>query len=207
VEINSSFYRSHRAATYARWREETPDRFRFAVKAPREITHNRRLQGVAPLLDQFLSEIAPLEEKLGPILVQLPPRLTLKPTTAEAFFRAFRDRFAGALVLEPRHKTWFTEEAENLLKAHRIARVAADPPRAEEDGRPGGNLATIYYRLHGSPQIYYSAYSEQDLEQIADRQRQCSQAAEQTWCIFDNTAEGAATVNALDLMARLAGPE
>src|SRR5262245_60578113 len=75
VEINSSFYRPHRPATYARWAASVPPDFQFAVKVPREITHRRRLVDVADLLDQFLDECSELGEKLGPLLVQLPPGL------------------------------------------------------------------------------------------------------------------------------------
>lgn len=206
VEINSSFYKPHRPATYRRWGETTPANFRFAVKTPRELTHNQRLHDPEPLLDRFLGEAAALEDKLGPLLVQLPPHLALSRKTAETFFAAFRARFDGAIVCEPRHETWFTSEAEALLQSYRIGRVAADPPRAAEDGRPGGDPSVIYYRLHGSPEIYYSTYSAEQLDEIHRRLSDWSQHAEQTWCIFDNTAEGHATTNALDIAARFPQP-
>src|SRR5690606_22046207 len=136
-------------------------------------------------------------------LVQLPPQFVLDLSTAEAFWKSVRNRYHGPLVCEPRHATWFTAESEALLRRYRGGRVAADPPRAEVDGRPGGDFSTIYYRLHGSPTMYYSPYSDQSLAQIAERLIEWSQRAEQTWCIFDNTAEGHAMLNALDLTARL----
>lgn len=203
VEINSSFYKPHRRATYARWREETLPHFRFAVKTPREITHYQRLRNAGSLLEQFLSEATALEEKLGPLLVQLPPQLPLDAATAEAFFARLRELFEGAVACEPRHHTWFTEHAEELLKRYRIARVAADPPRAEEDGQPGGDPSLAYFRLHGSPKIYYSPYDEKMLDEIATRLRRAMRSAQQTWCIFDNTAEGQAVTNAFELVARL----
>ena len=202
VEINSSFYKPHRPATYRRWRESTPSEFRFAVKVPRTITHTARLRDAAPLLDQFLGEATALEEKLGPLLVQLPPSLRFEAASVEAFFAEFRARHAGPIVCEPRHKTWFTEEAEELLKSHRIGRVAADPPRAEMDAEPGGDLSVIYYRLHGSPEIYYSAYPDEKLDEAHRELLRWSASAEQVWCIFDNTAEGHATTNALALGER-----
>ncbi len=203
VEINSSFYKPHRPATYRRWAETTPDHFRFAVKAPREITHYQRLRASGASLERFLKEATGLGQKLGVVLVQLPPQLPLDGNTADTFFSAFRERFTGAIVCEPRHETWFTEDADALLKRHKIGRVAADPPRAIADGRPGGELSTIYYRLHGSPTIYYSPYSDEAIASTAARLVEWSRRAAQTWCVFDNTAEGHATTNALDLAARL----
>ena len=74
-EINSSFYRPHRLSTYARWARSVPASFRFAVKLPRTVTHERRLVDCDALLAGFLSQVAPLGERLGCLLVQLPPSL------------------------------------------------------------------------------------------------------------------------------------
>src|SRR5262249_44608671 len=121
VEINSSFYRPHRPATYARWAASVPAGFRFAVKVPREITHRRRLAGVDEALDRFLAEATALGEKLGPLLVQLPPGLPFAADTAKWFFAALRARFPGQVACEPRHPTWFTPAAERLLVRYRVA--------------------------------------------------------------------------------------
>ena len=75
VEINSSFYKPHRPATYARWAASVPDDFRFAVKVPKAATHERRLEDTGEVLDRFLEEATQLEERLGPLLVQIPPSL------------------------------------------------------------------------------------------------------------------------------------
>src|SRR3954470_23015481 len=129
VEINSSFYRPHRLATYERWAASVPDEFRFSVKLPKVITHDARLVDIGHLLDRFLSEVGGLREKLGPILVQLPPSLAFDHNIAVSFLERLRDRFTGDVVLEPRHETWFTNEVEGMLIQYRIARVAADPAR------------------------------------------------------------------------------
>jgi uncharacterized protein YecE (DUF72 family) len=78
VEINSSFYRPHRTATYERWAASVPEDFRFAVKVPKSVTHERRLKGTGDLLDQFVSEVGGLGPKLGPLLIQLPPSLAFQ---------------------------------------------------------------------------------------------------------------------------------
>ncbi len=203
VEINSSFYRPHRPSTYARWAETVPEPFQFAVKVPREITHTLRLRDISAPLDRFLSEVAHLGEKRGPLLVQLPPSLRLDMGVAERFFATLRERATGNIVCEPRHASWFTDEAEQLLASFEVARVAADPALSDRAAAPGGWDGLVYFRLHGSPRIYHSSYSQAYLESLAYTLRAHTLAAVPTWCIFDNTASFAATQNALDLLQRL----
>ncbi|MFC7477994.1 DUF72 domain-containing protein [Dankookia sp. GCM10030260] len=195
VEINSSFYRPHRPSTYERWAATVPAHFRFAVKMPKEITHTRRLAQVAEPLARFLAEAGALGEKLGPILVQLPPSLAFKPDLAN-FFHDLRTRFEGDIACEPRHRSWFTGEVDHQLAEFRIARVAADPAVVPRAAEPGGWQGLSYYRLHGSPRMYYSAYGRGALDALAQRLAGHDGAA---WCIFDNTAEGAATHEAMTL--------
>ncbi|HYW54758.1 MAG TPA: DUF72 domain-containing protein [Dongiaceae bacterium] len=196
VEINSSFYRPHRLATYARWAASVPNDFRFALKVPKEITHTRRFVDVVDPLERFLAETAELGEKRGVLLVQLPPSFAFDAALVRAFFATFRARYDGLLACEPRHPTWFAAEADDALKEARAARVAADPARVPEAGVPGGWDGFVYYRLHGSPRTYYSAYDDAALHAMAARLRAATVSA---WCIFDNTALDAATANALDL--------
>ena len=193
VEINSSFYRPHKAATYARWAQTVPADFRFAVKVPKTITHEKRLKDAEALLDAFLGECTALGKKLGPLLVQLPPSLGFDPKTE--FFDALRARFGGAVVCEPRHASWFTPQAGALLRQHRVSRVAADPAPVPEAAKPFGEIA--YFRWHGSPRMYYSDYGAAALDALAKRLPQ------DAWVIFDNTALGHATPNALALRASL----
>ena len=201
VEINSSFYRPHRPATYAKWAAAVPDGFRFAVKVPKEATHARRLADAGDVLDRFLPEVTALGEKLGPLLVQLPPSLAFDPDVAESFFAALRDRFDGAVVLEPRHATWFGDAAGRLTAGYRVARAATDPAVVPAAAEPGGWNGLVYYRLHGSPEVYRSAYSAGYLDALS---RKLAAAAAPAWCVFDNTAAGAATADALALLDRLA---
>ena len=203
VEINSTFYRSHKPSTFARWAASVPDHFRFSVKAPREITHIKRLVDCDAALAKFLDDASCLGPKLGPILIQLPPSLTFDPTTAEAFLALFRDRYSGPAAWEPRHKSWFDAKVEALLCAYRISRVAADPAPSPEAARPGGFGGLFYYRLHGAPRMYYSPYSAHDLDKFAAAL--ADSAAAEKWCVFDNTASGAALVNALDLREQIIG--
>jgi uncharacterized protein YecE (DUF72 family) len=197
VEINSSFYRPHRRSTYERWAATVPDDFAFAVKAPRQITHEMRLVQSGAVLDAFLAEISGLGEKLGPILFQLPPKLAFELRLARAFFTDLRSRFHRAVVCEPKHRDWFTPAAEDLLREFRVARVAADPSVVPAAADPGGWRGLDYFRLHGSPHTYYSHYDNGRLERLA---AQLTASGNHTcWCIFDNTAQDAATENAFTL--------
>lgn len=200
VEITSSFYRAHRPQTYARWARSTPAGFRFAVKLPRSITHEARLAGGEAALDRFLGEVAHLGDRLGPLLVQLPPSLGFEEGLAVGFLSALRRRHAGPVACEPRHPGWFTPAAAALLEGFQVARVAADPAPVAEHAGPAGWPGLAYYRLHGSPQTYVSAYSPAVLDLLAAR---LADERRPRWCIFDNTARGHAGPDALALARRL----
>ncbi|WP_420848513.1 DUF72 domain-containing protein [Pseudomonas silesiensis] len=201
VEINSSFYRPHRSQTYWRWAQSVPATFRFSVKVPKLITHVQRLQGCELLLDAFLSECTALGDALGCLLVQLPPSLDYDESVAAGFFLALRQRYAGPVVLEPRHESWLNAQA--LLVELRIGQVAADPSRISGGDTPGGWSGIQYWRWHGSPRIYHSDYDLSRLEALARQVQNPMQAGATRWCIFDNTASGFALANALTLQALL----
>jgi uncharacterized protein YecE (DUF72 family) len=203
VEINSSFHRPHRPSTYARWSASVPPSFRFSVKVPKTITHGLRLEGAGDLLATFLGEVDGLGDRLGCLLVQLPPSLGFDPDIVDRFFADLRSRTARPVACEPRHPSWFAAEVDELLIGHQVARVAADPARVPEAAEPGGWRGLTYYRLHGSPRMYYSSYSEEYLDALAVRLDAEAVAEREVWCIFDNTTLGAATRNALDLRERL----
>jgi|SRR5687768_9803187 len=198
AEINSSFYRPHRPATYARWAATVPEHFRFSVKIPKLITHELALARAGGPLDAFLAEASWLGPKLACLLVQLPPKQELDRRVARRFFAMLRKRFEGPIALEPRNATWFTAEAASIMIDHRVARVAADPARVPEAAEPGGCDGIVYYRLHGSPRMYYSSYDDRFLATVAAR-LSVVDASRSAWCIFDNTTLGAAAANALDL--------
>lgn len=203
AEINSSFYRSHQPGTYARWADSVPDGFRFSVKAPRAMTHEQHLKDCRALLDVFLEETAPLGKKLGAILVQLPPSLALDVRTATRFFSLLRDRTPVQVVCEPRHPSWFTLRAESILKKVGVACVRAHPVATRDMETFPEASGADYIRLHGAPDMYYSAYDDTFLDAVATQIRLARDRGRQVWCIFDNTARGAAVPNALSLMERL----
>ena len=214
AEINSSFYRSHQPETYARWAAMTPAHFRFAVKLPRAITHDARLRGARKPLRAFLAEASGLGDRLGVLLVQLPPSLAWDARVARTFFGLLGDLWNGPVACEPRHASWFEPPADRALARLRVTRVAADPARPDAAAHPGGWLgpegdgsgALLYYRWHGSPRVYWSSYDARWLAQQAARLADWPGGAV-PWVIFDNTASGAATANALALQSLAAAPD
>ena len=200
VEINSSFHRPHRRATWERWAATTPDDFRFAVKAPKAVTHTAKLINTGGALLEFFDAVRGLGKKLGPVLVQLPPKLLFDEGVAHEFFTTLRELHAGPIVLEPRHPGWFTAAVDRLLRSFEIARVAADPaPAADAATRPGGWNGLSYWRLHGAPRTYYSEYDAQRLQTLAGQLQSLNHRShtKEVWVIFDNTALGHATANAI----------
>ena len=179
-----------------------PPGFRFAVKLPKAITHERRLIDCADPIARFADEVDGLAAKRGPILVQLPPSFAFDAGVVEGFFDLIGDALAGPIACEPRHPSWFEPEADDLLAAREVARVAADPARVPAAALPGGWRGLTYARWHGSPAMYRSSY---DSPALADHAALASGPGER-WSIYDNTTLGAATPNALALRELLERP-
>jgi uncharacterized protein YecE (DUF72 family) len=205
VEVNSSFHRPHRRTTWERWARSVPEGFRFSVKMPKRVTHEAKLVGAGGALLEFFGPVGGLGEKLGPVLVQLPPKLAFDEGVAREFLGTVRELYAGALVCEPRHASWFGG-ADALLWEFGVGRVAADPPKGSTlAGSPSGG-GVRYWRLHGAPRTYYSDYDEAALRGLAATLKAdiALMPEAERWVIFDNTALGCATGDALRL-AELVG--
>lgn len=207
VEINSSFYRPHRPETYAKWAACVPGHFRFAVKVPRSITHDARLEDDGELLARFAGEAGQLGDKLGCLLVQLPPKFGFVDEPARAFFRRLHELFGCAVAFEARHPSWFSDAATELLTESRVARVIAEPAAGQPGPHVPTSLDTVYVRLHGTPRIYYSRYSPEFVESVRRELARQTGTGRTCWCIFDNTAAFAAVPNALELLHGLDGKD
>jgi len=201
VEINSTFTRTHRQETFERWAGSVGADFRFSVKFPKAITHEARLVGVERPVEAFLEAVGAMGSKLGPLLVQLPPSLVFDAHVFSIFCAHLRACGDYAVACEPRHASWFEPRIDDWLADRRIARVAADPALHPGAGAPGGWRGLSYYRLHGSPRVYYSPYQAAALAALKERLGRDEAVA--VWCVFDNTASGAAAGNALTLEAAL----
>jgi uncharacterized protein YecE (DUF72 family) len=175
-----------------------PDGFSFAVKVPKEITHQMRLVDCREPIAAFAQQSAGLGDRRGPMLVQLPPSLIFDAEVAARFFDDLRSAAQDSpIVCEPRNASWFTPDADALLIEHRVARAGADPARVPEAAASGGWTGLRYARLHGSPRIYYSSYDPATIARLAG---EAAASKVETWTIFDNTASGAATENALAML-------
>lgn len=205
AEINSSFHRFHRPDTWSRWAASVPDGFRFAAKLSKEVTHKAKLAGCEAQIAASIAEMRQLGHRLAIILVQLPPSLAFDAALTDGFFGSLRGVWDGPVACEPRHASWLDGEADALLSAWHAARVAADPARAEGLAQPGGWKGLAYYRLHGSPVMYRSAYGEERLPGYAAALRKHREEGRESWCIFDNTASSAAMADALTLERLLGG--
>ena len=197
VELNSTHYKHHMDRTFQRWAASVPKDFRFAVKMHRDITHIQRLTQVGPM-QAFLEEVSALGEKLGPVLVQLPPKLAWIEECGDVL-EAVRGVYKGPLVVEPRHPSWSDGVVLRKLRQANISVVAADPPLIIPALKPLGDPVLCYFRLHGNPRMYWSPYDEPTLCAVAHQVAELLKLGQHAWVMFDNTASLAAVPNALRL--------
>lgn len=247
VEANGTFYSLLSPTAYRRWYEETTPGFRIAVKGSRFITHNKKLRDVRVALGNFLaSGVLELGDKLGPLLWQLPQRHRFDPERLQSFLdllphdtdaavrlaRAHDERVREASlstdrnrrirhVLEPRHESFFCDEAVRILRHAGVALAvshAADWPMREEI-----TAGFVYVRLHGAPRTYASGYDASSLDRWASRAETWASGQEpddseritdlkppprkgrDVYVYFDNDGEGRAPHDAAALRKRLVG--
>lgn len=198
VEINSSFYKFHKSTIFKRWSELTPDNFSFSVKLNKLFTHESDLKPNLKELRKTLSEIKFLEEKFKVLLLQFPKSALFNGKKMERFYKILRKDFSGIIVIEPRNTSWVGPESIELMREFKITKVNADPERCP--GRSCLHGGAAYFRLHGSPDIYRSSYSDEFLSSLA---KKIKLSKKDQWIIFDNSMLGHATVNALSLIRKL----
>ena len=194
VELNNSFYRLPSERAFDNWRDQTPEGFVFAVKVSRFITHIKRLKEVEEPLETFLSRARHLNEKLGPLLYQLPPNMHRNEGRLEAFLKIL----PGGLehVFEFRHESWFDDRVFELLRKYNCGFCSFDMP-----GMSCPLVATAdfaYIRFHGSSGLYYSCYSDEELRDWAERISGLGGVGK-VYIYFNNDAEGYAIQNARGL--------
>ncbi|WP_156754320.1 DUF72 domain-containing protein [Actinokineospora pegani] len=204
IEVNGTFYGPRKPADYARWRDAAPEGFVFAVKGPREVTHERRLRDVRdPLARFFDSGVAELGAKLGPVLWQTPASLPYDADRVEGFL-GLLDELGGdgfSHALEVRHRGFHDDRFGEQLTAHGVALVLADSagpwPCLDSD-----TAAFRYLRLHGESELYRGAYSDAALDEWGERVRAWA-ASGPVFVYFDNTMDGHAPTDARRLVERL----
>ena len=201
VENNGTFYRLAAPATFADWRSRTPDGFVMAVKASRYLTHIRRLRDPAEPIARLLAAAAGLGNRLGPILIQLPPTMKADPALLGACLAEFRAAASTLKIPEPRtcvefrHQSWETDETKQILTKHNAALCWSD-----RQGRPQGPLWRTadwaYLRLHEGAAQPWPRYGKQALSTWLDRIGQTWPATTEVFAYFNNDQNGAAPADA-----------
>jgi uncharacterized protein YecE (DUF72 family) len=204
VELNVTFYRTPRESTYGSWSAAVPGGFAFVLKAPRLITHIKRLVDCREPLERFLAPTAPLADRLALVLLQLPPSLRFDAAVLDGFLDQLPRGFPP-LAWEPRHPSFADAPALAWFRERQQSLVVADS---------GGRYPTIraftappaYLRFHGPAGLYASAYSEQELAAWVAWLRRAVPADTTVYAFFNNDAGGHAVVNARQLTALVTRP-
>lgn len=192
VEINYTFYRMPNAKTIDGWAAATPPEFRFVLKAPKRITHEKRLKDFGDTLAVFVRLASGLEGRLGPLLFQLPPNLKKDLPRLEAFLDALPDTAKAAF--EFRHESWFDEDVFTALRARGAALCIAD---SETISAPNVRTAAFsYFRLRDE------GYQDADIAAWADKAREASQSGE-VYVFFKHEESGKGPAFAKQLRALL----
>lgn len=210
VEINNSFYRLPEAETFARWREQAPPGFVFAVKASRFLTHMKKLKDPDEPLDRFFRHARELGPRLGPVLYQLPPRWPLNLERFEGFLDALArvmselraSGFHGRVrhVVEFREPSWYDDRVYALLDRHRVALCLHDMQGSESPRALVGPF--VYVRFHGWTK-YAGRYSDANLDAWADWLAAQRAAGQDVFAYFNNDAGGHAPRDAIRLRDRI----
>jgi uncharacterized protein YecE (DUF72 family) len=195
VEINATFYKIPTAKTFKKWYEETPKDFIFSVKAPKIITHLKKLRDVKDDLKAFLNAISPLEEKAKVLLFQLPPSFKYNREILVDFLKILPSDYLN--VLEIRNISFHNEEFVELLKKYKICLCFSDCAGKYPSWYEVQTTDYLYIRMHGSKKLYVSNYEEDELQSLAKKIK--SFKIRSAFVYFDNTAEGYAVPNALRL--------
>ena len=200
VELNTSFYHLPKAETFTRWRDQAPPGFRYSVKAPRFITHMKKLKDCSEPVEEFLSRARNLGESIGPILYQLPPRWAFNRGRLEEFIALLPADLSH--VFEFREKSWLSEEVLALLDRHGMAFCAHDMPGLATPRWASGPIA--YVRFHGGTGKYVGRYRDESLLAWTDWIVDQAGSGRDVWCYFNNDIHGHAIHDALTLRAMVA---
>lgn len=199
VEINSTFYRKPTVKTLIKWTDETPDNFRFFIKIPKTISHEKRMKDCKEEIIAFCEHIAShLKEKLSGFLYQFPPSFKNTPENLELILANID--FSYVNVIEFRHDSWWDEDVFNILKENNIVVSGVSFPGNLPEDVIINHPAILYYRLHGKPVLYKSEYSEEFLEDLSQK---INTAQHQTFIFFNNTWGTSAVKNGLYLKSIL----
>jgi uncharacterized protein YecE (DUF72 family) len=203
IEVNATFYRLQGVETFRRWRNETPADFRFAIKAHRYLTHNKKLSDPLPAIRLERERASGLSGKLAAVVWQLPHNLHRNVERLEGFARALRCWRRARHAIEFRHVSWFDEQVAACLRTHRIAVCQSDA--ADWPLWDAVTTDLVYVRLHGHELTYASCYPESALRTWADKVCRWTSEGRDVHVYFDNDAYGDAPWNAMRLIELVRG--
>jgi uncharacterized protein YecE (DUF72 family) len=195
VELNNSFYRLPSEKAFVNWREASPAGFKFAVKVSRFITHIKRLKDVEEPLQNFLTRADLLNDKLGPLLYQLPPNMKRNDERLETFLAILPRQYS--YVFEFRNESWFDDGVFNVLKRYNAGWCVFDMPDFTSPVVATADFA--YVRFHGSTGLYWSNYSHKELSSWAKKIAKLGENLKAVYIYFNNDAGGYAINNARTL--------
>ncbi len=201
VEMNNTFYNLPSRRVFENWREESPDKFSFAIKASRYITHIKKLKDPETSVVNFLENAKGLGEKLGVVLFQLPGAWKFNAERLDAFFRFVREQDIIPNLrasLEVRNPTWNCDECFDILRKYGVSLVLADWSELKITGPVTSDF--VFVRRHGPEERYASSYSEQQLKRDAEWLKECVNGGSDAFVYFNNDANGYAVKNGLRLM-------
>ena len=197
LELNVTFYRFPQLSFLQTWYGKSPADFRFAVKAPRAITHYKKFNDTTELISSFYDTINQgLQEKLGPVLFQLPPSFTYDDEKLDRIISSLNPTFKN--VLELRHVSWWNDTVYQKLASHNITFCGMSHPNLPNDVIQ--NTSVVYYRFHGVPVLYRSPYSEDFLQGVIDAVKQ-NPGIREGWFYFNNDFDAVGVNNAKDMIS------
>jgi len=195
LEMNGSFYRFPRVPFLKSWHERSPADFKFSIKAPKAITHYKQFHNSVDMISSFYDTIrAGLQEKLGPVLFQVPERFRYDEDRLQRVIANLDPTFKN--VFEPRHESWWREDVFEELGMHHIAFCGMSHPDLPKDVVV--NAPLLYYRFHGVPDLYRSPYSHEELQQVVDTVKS-NKKVKEAYFYFNNDIEVLAVDNAKDM--------
>jgi uncharacterized protein YecE (DUF72 family) len=198
IEVNATFYRLQERSTFERWREQTPQGFRFAIKGNRYLTHNKKLREPEGPIGVERERASALGEKLAVVVWQLPGNFHKHLERLQGFAAALSAWKEARHAVEFRHRSWFDDEVAECMRTNRLAVCISDA--ADWPLWDAVTTDLVYVRLHGHTRTYASAYSTASLKTWARRTRDWLAEGRDVHVYFDNDAEGAAPYDALKLL-------
>lgn len=195
IELNVTFYRFPQLSFLQNWYNKAPADFRFSVKAPKAITHFKQFHDTARMISDFYGTINDgLQEKLGPVLFQLPPRFSYNEERLDRIIKSLNPSFNN--VTEFRHESWWRKDVYQTLAEHNITFCGQSHPLLPDDVIK--NTPSVYYRFHGVPVLYRSPYSKDFLQKVVEAVKGDKKERE-GWFYFNNDYDAVGVWNAKEM--------